>query len=380
MTDDPKSGGSRASASRTGYRFFDATFTLETDSAAFAAGFDRAYGAFKSAEPVAGPVYRVTLGSPGESSAPEVTIAGEAWRSTNREAIGIFAYNAILNAVTARVRSHYLFHAAGLAAPAGGTQAGVILAGGSGLGKTTLTLALAAQGAPGAPGYRAYSDDVAAVGRDDGQLYPFPRRLGVREPNGAPGEKRLLDIDEIAPYGSQQTASCPARFLFVLTGPAAGSAWYLLPERVDDGLLASLRGVAGVLDLQVLRGEPHPVLRAVLAAGAWPGVEPAIQAACRRHDVLLFEITRGPEGPPDFEAAPELAPLAPSEAAQALVGHLKGGPRSALLSDEFGGSAARLYLALAGTAAGMACYRLRVGRLDEMVRLIRGAVAGSAEA
>jgi hypothetical protein len=377
---------------RTAYRFFDASFTLESDSAAFTAEFDQAYGAFKAAEQGDDPVYRVTLngesGSPDESGGPSpsaVTIGGETWRSPDPEALSLYAYNAVLNAISARVRSHYLIHAAALVTPdgsgridagriqAGVIQAGVILAGASGRGKTTLTLALAGQG------WRVFSDDVAALSRSDGQLYPFPRPLAVRLPGGAPGEKRWVDIDEIAPQGSHAIASCPARFLFILTSQAdaaVGSAWYLMPDRLTVGLLAGLRGVTGVVDVQAIAGQRYPVLRATFAAGAWPGIEPELLAVCRRHDVLLFEITRGPEDPPDFEAAPELSPLAPSEAAQALLGNLKGGPRSALLCEEFGGSAARLYLALAALAAGMTCYRLRVGRLDEMVTAISGVVEG----
>jgi hypothetical protein len=366
---------------RASYRFFDTGFTLETDSAAFAAEFARVYGDFKSGEEIAHPVYGVSL-----SASPSVTIDGETWRSANPDALGLYAYNAILNTIAARVRSHFLFHAAALTAPpgplarpgqaeragtggAGGAAdgGGVILAGGSGLGKTTLTLALSERG------YPIFSDDMAAVGRADGRLYPFPRSLGLRVPGAPPGGKLWLDAD-----GSRAAASCPARYLFVLADPTgapdpASATWYLLLERIDDSLLAELRAVDGLRGLQELRGGAFPALRVALAPDAWPAVEPEIQAACRRCDILLFEVTHGPETAPDFRATPELLPLSPTEAARELLGHLKGGPRSALLREAFDGSAARLYLALSDLAAGMACYRLRVGRLPEMVEAIVGA-------
>ncbi len=353
---------------RAAYRFFNAPFVVETDSAAFLAQFDLAYESFKSLEEIASPVYRVMLA--GE---PAITVDGQTWRSTDPEALGLFAYNAILNAATARVRSHFLFHAAAVATPVG---RGVILAGGAGLGKTTLTLALLARG------FRFFSDDVAAVGRTDSRVYPFPRRLGLRVSGERPGQKRLIDIAELAPGSLSCETSCPARFLFLLADPAgsaAGPGWYLLLDRVEAALLADLGALPGVQEVSVIRDAAYPALRLTLGAGELPALEPAIQAACRRHNVLLFEITAGPEAPPDFSGEPKLIPLPATEAAQALLRHLKGGPRSTLLHCEFRGSAARLYLALADLAARMACYRLRVGRLNASVELIMATTSETGE-
>jgi hypothetical protein len=358
---------------RAAYRFLDAPFVLETDSPAFLTQFDRAYGDFRDdgiqvtgTLESAGHFYQVIL-----SNEPAVTVDEETWHSADPEALELFACNAILNAATGRVCSHFLFHAAALATPDG---RGVILAGGSGLGKTTLTLALLARG------FRFFSDDVAAVGRADGCLYPFPRRLGVRPAGGRPGEKTLLDAATLAPGSLLDCPICPAHFLFFLTDPAAATGpacgWYLLLDRLDDALLADLATAPGVRRLGVARGEPYPALHLDLAPAALPAAEPAIAGLCRHHGVLLFEITGGPAAPPDFSAAPRLEPLSPADAGRELLGHLKGGSRSALLEHVFGGSAVRLYLALAGLAAQMARYRLCVGQLEETVELILATTRG----
>ncbi len=340
---------------RATYRFFDTAFGLETDSPAFLANLDRAYGRFRVAEDVGAPVYRVML-----AGQPEVTIGGQTVHSPDAEALSLYAYNALLNDVAARVRSHFLFHAAALSTPDG---AGLILAGGAGLGKTALTLALLERG------FGFLSDDVAAVSRADGWLYPFPRSLGVRFPGGGPGEKQLLDVTEVA-------SPCAVRFLFVLTDPALPAKappWYLVLNRAPAPLLADLRALGGVREVQVVREEPYPAIRLDLAPGTLPAAEPEIEATCRRHETLLFEVVQGHEAPPDFQGEPRLGPLSAAEAARELLHHFKGGPRSALLRDEFGGSAARLYLALADLAVGMAGYRLYVGRLAEMLALIQAA-------
>jgi hypothetical protein len=342
------------------YRFFDAPFVLETDSPAFLARFERAYGRFRVAGSLAAPVYRVLL-----SGRSVVAIDGQTVRTAaaSAEALGHYAYNAILNAATARVRSHYLLHGAALHAPG---ERGVILAGHAGLGKTTLTLALLERG------WGFFSDDVAAVGRSDGLLYPFPRRMGVRFAGGGPGEKRLLDVVTVA-------SPCPAHVLFLLAEAETRSAvevkppWYLVLDRMDGSLLEELRGLDDVWAAEVARSGPYPAVRVDLAAGALPTVESQVDSLCRRRGVLLFEMVQGRETPPDFSAAPRLELLSASEAAHELLHHLKGGPRSALLHEEFGGSAPQLYVALTRLTAGMACFRLQVGQLAEMVEAILSA-------
>ena len=343
---------------RAAYCFFDAAFWLETDAQAFLARFDEAYGRFRVADAAGAPVYQVLL-----AAEPSATIGGEVTRSGDAEALGHYAYNAILNAATARVASHYLFHGAALSTSAG---QGVILAGDAGLGKSSLTLALLQRG------WGFLSDDVAAVDRTAGLLYPFPRPLGQRFAGCRPGEKRLIDAGEVA-------LPCPACFLFSLADPAARTIeepWYLVLDRVDEPLLADLRIVPGVQEVHVARAAPYPALRLRLAPGAVPVVEPAIGAACRRHATLVFELTHGRESAPCFGGEPRLVALSALDAARELLRHFKGGPRSTLLL-EFGGSAARLYLALTGLAAGMTCWRLEVGRMESQVEMIISAVAQS---
>jgi hypothetical protein len=71
-------------------------------------------------------------------------------------------------------------HAASLEDEAGG----LLLVGGSGAGKTTLTLALAAAG------WRLGSDDVAAIDLETRLVRPFPKPLGIRDPSLWPEEHR----------------------------------------------------------------------------------------------------------------------------------------------------------------------------------------------
>ncbi|MBU0511147.1 MAG: hypothetical protein KJ638_05525 [Chloroflexi bacterium] len=344
------------------YCFFDAPFVLESDDPDFLTNFDRAYHHFRITTNPASTLYQVTL-----TGEPKVNINGKTVRSANPGALRQYAYSAILNAVTAQVRSHFLFHAASVGTRDG---QGMILAGEAGMGKTTLTLALLQRK------FHFLSDDVAAVGRSDSWLDPFPRSLGVRLGDSRPGEKHLVDVDDLAPEAPHSLVAksgFPLRFLFVLSetkNKGEEPDCYLVLDHTPSPLLARLRAIANVRETQTMRGKPYPVVRLRLEPGTLPTVEPEIEKICRRHQVLLFEITRGREAPPDFSSHPKLVPLSASEAARELLHHFKGGPRSALLQQDFGSSATRLYLALAGLTAGMACYRLNVGRLEEMVEMI----------
>lgn len=339
---------------RAAYRFLEAGFVLESDSPAFLERFAAAYGRLQI-EPAAGlPVYQVRL-----TGEPCLALDGRVVQSGDREALSEYAYNAILNAAAARVRSHWLLHAAALRAPDG---RGVILAGSSGLGKTTLTLGLLRRG------FGFLSDDIAALRRRDGWLDPFPRRLGVRPPGARPGEKQAVDIDALAPGGL--AAACPAGRLFVLASnrpaPPAGT-WHLLLDRVEPGLLDDLARLPGVAAACLASSGAYPVVEVRLQERSLAELEPQAAALCAQRGVLLFEITRRPAAPPDFRRAPALERLAPAQAAGEVLNHLKNGAGSALWAEEYLASPARLYLDLAARLAGIDCFRLTVGRLDQML-------------
>lgn len=348
----------------TTYRFFDAVFTVETDDPGFLAHFDRSYGRFQIPAEPAAPVYRVRL-----CERPELDLAGEVWRAADAAALRVFACTAILNAALAQVCSHFLFHAAALAAPDG---TGVVIAGAAGLGKTTLTLALLHHG------YRVFSDDVAAIGCEDGRLYPFPRPLAVWDALCCPGEKRLLDPADPQFADAAAVRPVPPRRLFLLTDGAGArwpEEWAVILDRLPDALLSDLADLPDVKAVRACRIGPYERVSLALADGPAPRLEQAVLTLCRRRGVLPLDIGPGPAGRPDFGRAPRREPLLTVEATEGLLRRLKSGAASALLQKRFGGSAARLFLALAGLADDMACYRLVVGRLEASVGLILAAGA-----
>jgi hypothetical protein len=346
---------------RATYRFFDAAFAVESDSQAFLDRFDASYAPFRVDETVESPVHRVQLGA-----APyTVTVGDTSVQSGDAEALTLYAYNAVLNEVTSRVESSFLVHAAALRTPSGD---GAVLAGEAGFGKTTLTMKLCERG------FGFLSDELAALGREDGQLHPFPRRLGLRPANGRPGLKTTVEMAAVA-------QACPARYLFVLADgkecTAPDPAWYMVIDRIDDRLVEALKAIPAIESADVVRREPHAVVRVHMQPGALLDVEDAAVVICREHGALLFEIARGREEPPRFERAPQLERIGAAEAGRELLRHLKGSGRSSLVQNVYGGAVGRVLLALTEMAKGMECYRLQVGELGSMVEVIEKAV-GSA--
>lgn len=334
------------------YRFFDTTVTIDTDSPGFLDQFEQSYGSFRSDEP-AGDVLRVEL-----DGSPRLTVDGRQVSGEDPATLSIYALNVVLNRIADNVTSHILIHGAALRGRSGG---GVIIAGRSGLGKTTLALELLHTG------YGFLSDEIAAVNRETLLLDPFPRRIGRRVAGRSSSEKEILEGGDPAP-------STAPKQLFVLHNPAdeeTKSSCFVVVDRHHTGLREDLRQIPGVRSVVDLDGVAYPTFLLELDGASLAATEPAVTAVCERHGVLLLEVVRGSRMAPSFRGEPECARLGASEAARLLLGRLRCSPRSRLVQEVYSGSASRLLLALSDLCARMTCYRLTVGRLERMVEIIQ---------
>jgi hypothetical protein len=289
-----------------------------------------------------------------------------------------YVYDSILSRIVAGVRSHFLIHAGVVAAG----DKGIILAADSGHGKTTLVLELVRRG------FKFLSDEMAALGRTDRRVHPFPRSLRIRPatlnlagfPEAAIGAlewlgKLLLDIDQIQP-GSMGEAAAISHII-ILKDPAAPPEQTavdpdrelgVLVNRLDDALLAAVDQIEGTTEVHrdVERGYPTIRLRAVRRMA----VLSRIEALCREQRVLIIDISKRAETQPVFDSPARLEAIPKSQAVLELLRRFQGGHQSALLQDEFGGSSARLFMELATVIGQAKCYQLFVGPLREMADLV----------
>jgi hypothetical protein len=234
---------------------------------------------------------------------------------------------------------------------------GVILVGPPFAGKTTLAVALCAEG------MEYYSDDVGALGRTDGQLYPFRRRAGIRgregsreyvEPGGAFGDRLIVPSPR------------PLRWVFVLDAPAPvlpaePGSWTLILGRESEADLPGIEATLGRAAASRTRWGGG--LRADFSRVAGRDLARCVQGAIGDppRDLLYLGPTprdweHGPHG------APEVEPIAAGDAADHLLRHLLNRTGTADLEQRFGPHPhLRILGDLFGIMAEAKAYRLKAG-------------------
>ncbi len=287
------------------------------------------------------------------------------------------AYNHILLAVIARVRSHFLAHASVVS----WKGHGLVFPAHSAHGKTTLTLELVRRG------FLFLSDEIAAFDRQHRLLSPFPRNLWVRPGTLAlcgltfPDQdaptwsiRHILDIESIKP--SSLGEPCSADYLVVLTNPAMGGNELKNPERILHILVArttpelvrALSDIPGVREVSPVPEARASVLR--LSVAREIPVIAQVKGVCLAQGIALLDVSKGGEYLPDFRASPRLVPISNAEGTMELIRAYLGGADSALLGQEHGGHATRLFLEVADLLRETRCYRLYVGNLQKMADLV----------
>jgi len=389
---------------RDSYRFFDTVVAIRSDSRKFLELFAGMYQRFRvDGRNQAQATYYV-IAEDGV-----LVVDDEILIFDDRESLVDRAYECILDSVVARIRSHILVHAGVIS----WNGQAVVLPAYSGHGKTTLILELVRRG------FKFLSDEIAAFDRQRRQVAPFPRNLRVRPgtlalcghtdlPSRSPSspdsssrslrgsgpegpgrhfapatswrDKLILDIERIQP--GSLGGPCPGGYVIVLSNPADSRkgldepdrTLHIVLERGTGGLVQEIQGIAGVKDVSSVPDVPLPVFRLCIERGAL--VTPRIEEICRGQGVRILNVIKGGEHSPDFQASPRLEPLSSAEATMELIRRFRGGPNSALLQQEHQGSAAQLFLEVADMVSEMECYRLLVGRLNEMADLVCDLVRG----
>jgi hypothetical protein len=145
----------------------------------------------------------------------------------------ILVQNALLQTVAMATADHYFFHAGVLALDG----LAVLLAAGSGMGKTTLTLKLAKKGC----GF--LSDEIACIRKSNRLVDPFPRAVNVREETA-----RLLGLPLDAAYVPSGTGANGQEFAV----DAEAISGVKVSEPCEPGYLIFLRGFGDAPRLEPL--------------------------------------------------------------------------------------------------------------------------------
>lgn len=369
-------------STRTGwqrtFRFFDVDLILQTDSTDFLRQFTQAFRRFQVADDPSdtGTLLSCSLltSTGATQSQPVLLIDDQAWPIYQVPQWTGYVQQIILNAVATRIKSHYLIHAGVVSA----ANRGLMLAGNSFLGKTTLVLALMQCG------FRFLSDETAALGRSDGRVYPFPRSFQIRPgslpltglcPTETPNERNkiLTDVEQLFPDKLGQAV--PLTHIVVLHNSAesenrssgAGYKVAILIDRITDPFLGALRQLRGLTDFAVGLKHNYPLLK--FRTAHRHAALTQIDLLCREHDILLMDVVIRADTPPNFIGPAQLEPIPPSQAALELLSRFQGGYNSAIVQG-LEGCSSRLYLDLAEMIGDAQCFSLETGPLATMVDLL----------
>lgn len=295
-------------------------------------------------------------------------------------------YGRFLATVLAHVPQKAVFHAAALVDVGGG---GLVLAGPSGHGKSSLALELVRRG------WGFLGDDYAPVDLETGTLWPFPRTASVLVAGTAPLPdavrrlaeepatpqlfgKALVDVGRAFGPTAMAAGPVPLRTVVVLapggTGsePVAEVSWLHLAVRPSEAarLAEALGRVPGIaVEAESATPSSHAWrLRLEHAKG------PTERLAALVEDEAVLFSERSWSGAPDFDAAPEIAPLKRREASVFLTRELLNRRRGSKFLEGRSADAADLVLEVAQALRPARCFRLRVGRFAETADLLEATV------
>jgi hypothetical protein len=355
--------------------------------------------ALSGPDDVVGPVvaaYRrfvVSDAEPGEAHPIEFDPATSEGLRDGRERVPLIAginptlqvYDRFLNAIFDRSTDYAVLHAAAFA---DGQKGASLIAGPSGHGKTSMTLELVNRG------FRFLSDDYAPMDLATGNVYPYPRTVGIiadgdaripsqfLEAAAAPDIPRLMgkslvDVGEVMGECVLLHDPVPVSNVFVLDAgvhdrPSATTKieFGVWADSVADveSRLSTITGVKVVErrdrdDLSVWRIElDHDKLST------------GVLSKLLNEKCVAFSY--GLAGPrPDFEAEPRLDPLTRRETATFLCREMQNRRESGQLMQRFGGDTTALFVGVAAALVGAKCWKVTVGRFEPTVRLIQQAAS-----
>lgn len=363
-------------------RFFDIQANIRSDMPRFIDIFKKMYCRFQSdslsssLQPPIDFIIKTQLENPRDK--PSLTIDGEELQLKNSALLEGYVYENILHTILSKVRSHFLIHA-GVVSLNG---QGLVLTGKGGHGKTTLVLELIRRG------FRFLSDEMAALGRQDNHVHPFPRSLRIR-----PGtleltdfataaeratkwlDKIIIDIEKIQPACLGK--SVPPTHIVILSNPIENEqnetecsvqGLIILVNRLDHVMIKAIRRIEGVTDVQFSDDGLLPFLRIFSIRRTL--VLSKIEEICRQQQIRILNIIKDHFSLPSFDGTPRLKTIAKSRAVMELLRNFQGGHKSALLREACGGRTTQLFMELSTIINNANCYQLFVGSLGEMADLI----------
>ena len=292
------------------------------------------------------------------------------------------AYQQFLLAILDQVARYTILHAAAVETPGG---EGVVIAGPSGHGKSSLTQELVRRGC------RFLSDDYAPVDTARSTVTPYLRTIGIEAGGSAPvpppireaadsGSYPVLlgkaQIDPAVIRGEDGVAlqPVPLRHVLLLTSNQVSSKELQAWDRRTDIHVACDARHRERLEVTFLETPGVTIRSGSLQPGGscfvWQltldaNLHPAGPLAPVLEDPAMVLVEKVWGDPPRFDAAPTSAAVPLRVAAAILTGEVMNRRQGGALMERYGGDNTLLFLDIAGALKGVRCHHVQVGRFDE---------------
>ena len=362
------------------YRFFDIAIAIKSDKEEMLEYFRRLYRRFRTENPdekVHAAYYMITQAPGGPLIVAEEGRRLRARPLEDANYIAIYAYMLAFEYIFINMKSHILLHGGAVSR----NDEGFALIGSSGAGKTVLTLHLLLN-----EGFSFLSDDQVAIDRETYLMEPFPRGIGIRESALAlfdgleidhveprinlSGERKwFMDISQISE--DDVGNPCRLKYLVFLANSLneAEDEWRrfrLVVDEINDDLLGQLRSIVREGEIRYERMRHFRALTFYLKEEGASALE--IDRLCQDCGVWLLDMREISSVKPDFHLKPEIQRISWETATVELL---------KVLHNDYHSNLGQAFLELAGLMDGVECYKLSVGRLDEMTDHICRLASGS---
>lgn len=336
------------------YGFFGTYLSFTTNTEPCYQQFQEVFGYFQTPAPR----IDITCAIEKTNSAYQVTARSKRYslQYTMETPPHTDTYLSLFGPVIYEVKDFFLIHAGSLNTPGGKS---IFISAPCGFGKTTLTRELIAQG------FKLLSDELAPVSLETGLIYPYPRGMGVLAGSG----KKIVAIPQDI-IGEK----CRPGYVIFLTlrqDPPHQAIRYMeiALGRIDNDLVTGFRNLAGVQQVTRIHDRLFPMLRLLLTPDTI--IVPRIQALCHRNNIPIIYTLKGKTRAPDYQAPPQIQELSSKQGVFELSQHILNAHNSALLEETFAGSRPRMIFELAGLMNQARFFNLTVGKLPQMVNLVK---------
>lgn len=354
------------------YQLLNVRFSVSSDDEAVVFMFDQMYQRFKiHPDDVEHQFYVVT--SNNRFNKPFVIFRDQAYPIFANEPMYNHAYMVIFRHIANLFQDFYVIHA-GVVSKG---EDGIVLAGQSSFGKTTLTLELVRKG------YRFLSDEFCPIERGTMRISPFPRTLSLNEegvailknvPHAITAQendkrgKKLFDID-VWEKGSIGQHAIGKYFIFVRGRKSKQEerVFSLMLAKEDHELIRDLKGFSGINLISRNETEHYVVYRFSFRQGE--GLIKKFEEACQKYPQNIIYYDVSPYEDPYFEREPSIVEISKSKAAVELIRNMINRSQDALVMKNYKASS-QLLLNLGEVVRQAKCYDLFTGKLDQMVELI----------